>query len=57
VDVRTAEQIVRGRLRDIDQTGALVLDLEDGGRGRILSGEVVRLRPVDTEGLAGGESS
>jgi BirA family biotin operon repressor/biotin-[acetyl-CoA-carboxylase] ligase len=57
VDVQTTDELVRGRLHDVDGTGALVLELEDGGRRPILSGEVVRLRPVDAEGLGGGESS
>jgi len=43
-EVRTAEGVVLARLSDVDETGALLLDLEDGGRRRVLSGEVVRLR-------------
>jgi BirA family biotin operon repressor/biotin-[acetyl-CoA-carboxylase] ligase len=54
VDVRTMGQVVRGRMRDIDETGALVLDLEGGGQRRVLAGEVVRLRPADTDDPAGG---
>jgi BirA family biotin operon repressor/biotin-[acetyl-CoA-carboxylase] ligase len=57
VDVRTTDEFVRGRLRDVDETGALILDLEGGVRRRILSGEVVRLRPTEAAGLAGGDPS
>jgi BirA family biotin operon repressor/biotin-[acetyl-CoA-carboxylase] ligase len=46
VDVRTAEGSLRGRLRDVDDDGALVLEFEDGGRKRLLSGEVTRVRPA-----------
>jgi BirA family biotin operon repressor/biotin-[acetyl-CoA-carboxylase] ligase len=48
VDVRTAEGSRRGRLRDVDEDGALVLEIEGGERMRLLSGEVARVR------LAGG---
>ena len=45
-EVRTASSVLRGRLRDVDDGGALVVDLEEGGTRRVLSGELVRLRPV-----------
>jgi BirA family biotin operon repressor/biotin-[acetyl-CoA-carboxylase] ligase len=44
VDVRTARETMRGRLRDVDQEGALLVELEGGERRRILSGEIQRLR-------------
>ena len=44
VDVRTARESIRGRLLDVDAEGALLVALEDGGRRRVLSGEVQRLR-------------
>ena len=47
VQVRTAQGFVRGKLNDIDETGALLLDLDEGGRRRVLSGEVTQLRPLD----------
>ena len=48
VQVRTHEGMTRGRLRDVDQTGALLLDADgEGGRRRILSGEVVRLGALE----------
>jgi BirA family biotin operon repressor/biotin-[acetyl-CoA-carboxylase] ligase len=43
VAVRTADTIVRGRLVDVDERGALLLDV-DGETRRLLSGEVSRLR-------------
>jgi BirA family biotin operon repressor/biotin-[acetyl-CoA-carboxylase] ligase len=46
VDVRTAEGSLRGRLRDVDDEGALVLELDDGEGKRVLSGEVTRVRPA-----------
>ena len=36
-----------GTLHDVDDTGALLLDLDEGGQRRVLSGEVTRLRPLD----------
>ena len=44
VDVRTAEGFLRGRLRAVDDDGALVVALEAGGERRLLSGEVTRVR-------------
>jgi BirA family biotin operon repressor/biotin-[acetyl-CoA-carboxylase] ligase len=43
-EVLTASTVVRGRLRDVDDDGALILDLPEGGSRRVLSGEVRRLR-------------
>ncbi len=48
VQVRTAQGVTRGKLNDIDETGALLLDLDEGGRRRVLSGEVTQLRPLDS---------
>jgi biotin-(acetyl-CoA carboxylase) ligase len=36
--------VVRGIARDLDERGALVLDLEDGSRTAVISGEVSELR-------------
>lgn len=44
VDVRAGETPLRGRLLEVDDDGALVLELEDGTRRRLLSGEVTRVR-------------
>jgi BirA family biotin operon repressor/biotin-[acetyl-CoA-carboxylase] ligase len=49
VQVRTAEDVFRGKLHDIDDGGALIVDLEGGGSRRVLSGEVIRLRAVGWE--------
>jgi biotin-(acetyl-CoA carboxylase) ligase len=38
--------VLRGTLRDVDETGALLVDLEEGGARRVLSGEVTRLRSI-----------
>jgi biotin-(acetyl-CoA carboxylase) ligase len=46
VDLRTAEGSRRGWLREVDDDGALVLELEGGERKRFLSGEVTRVRPA-----------
>lgn len=46
VEVRTAGAVLRGRLADVDDDGALVLELEGGERKRLLSGEVTRVRPA-----------
>lgn len=45
--VKTQEGDVEGRLRDVDDTGALLLDVPQGGRRRMLSGEVSLVRPID----------
>jgi BirA family biotin operon repressor/biotin-[acetyl-CoA-carboxylase] ligase len=48
-EIRTStNSVVRGRLRDVDETGALLLDVDDGRTRRVLSGEVTRVRSVDT---------
>lgn len=44
VEVTTAEGPLRGRLRDVDEDGALVLDLETGEVRRLVCGEVTRVR-------------
>ena len=44
VDVRAGEAPLRGRLLEVDEEGALVLELESGERRRLLSGEVTRVR-------------
>ena len=49
VDVKTADAAVRGRLLDVDDDGALILELEGGGRRRFLSGEVARVRKAAGE--------
>jgi len=46
VDVRTGDGSLRGRRHDVDEEGALVIELESGGRRRLLSGEVSRVRPA-----------
>jgi BirA family biotin operon repressor/biotin-[acetyl-CoA-carboxylase] ligase len=49
VRVKTGDEVFRGRLHDIDESGALIVDLEEGGFRRVLSGEVTRLRPLESE--------
>jgi BirA family biotin operon repressor/biotin-[acetyl-CoA-carboxylase] ligase len=49
VQVRMAEDVFRGRLHDIDESGALIVNLEGGGFRRVLAGELTRLRPVGRE--------
>lgn len=44
VEVRTGERTVRGVARGLDERGALILDLEDGSRAALLSGEARELR-------------
>jgi len=44
VDVRAGEAPLRGRLLEVDDEGALVLELESGTRRRLFSGEVTRVR-------------
>jgi biotin-(acetyl-CoA carboxylase) ligase len=53
--VKTQLGVTRGRLRDIDETGALLLELPEGGRRRVLSGEVTRLRPIAPPSSTGEE--
>jgi BirA family biotin operon repressor/biotin-[acetyl-CoA-carboxylase] ligase len=47
VQVQTMQGVLRGTLRDVDETGALLVDLEEGGVVRVLSGEVTQLRRID----------
>jgi biotin-(acetyl-CoA carboxylase) ligase len=49
VEVRTVRGGVRGSLRGVDESGALLVDREDGTVERVLSGEVTRLRAVAPE--------
>lgn len=51
VQVKTADEVFRGRLHDVDEEGALIVDLEGGGHRRILAGDVARLRPVSSSEL------
>lgn len=44
VDVRVGGETVVGRLVEVDDEGALVVELRGGGRRRVLSGEVTRVR-------------
>jgi BirA family biotin operon repressor/biotin-[acetyl-CoA-carboxylase] ligase len=44
VEVRSGESELRGRLRGVDDGGALVIDVEGGGERRLLSGEVSQVR-------------
>ena len=46
VEVRCGSSLVRGRLLAVDDEGALVIELPEGGRRRLVSGEVTRLRPA-----------
>jgi BirA family biotin operon repressor/biotin-[acetyl-CoA-carboxylase] ligase len=46
VEARTGGRILRGIVRDLDEDGALVLDLEDGTRALLHSGEVHEVRPA-----------
>lgn len=49
-EVRTAAETFRGRLRDVDDEGALIVDLALGGSRRVVSGELVRLRRAGAGG-------
>jgi BirA family biotin operon repressor/biotin-[acetyl-CoA-carboxylase] ligase len=44
VEVRAGDSLVRGVARGVDERGALLLDLEDGARAALLSGEARELR-------------
>jgi BirA family biotin operon repressor/biotin-[acetyl-CoA-carboxylase] ligase len=44
VELRTGAESLRGRLLDVDEDGALRLQLADGSARRVVSGEVARLR-------------
>jgi BirA family biotin operon repressor/biotin-[acetyl-CoA-carboxylase] ligase len=48
VDVRTADGSLRGRLRDVDEQGALVIELGDGEKRRLFSGDVSQVRQAGT---------
>jgi BirA family biotin operon repressor/biotin-[acetyl-CoA-carboxylase] ligase len=50
VEARSGGSVLRGVARGLDERGALLLDLEDGSRVAVVSGEVSELR------LAGGGS-
>jgi BirA family biotin operon repressor/biotin-[acetyl-CoA-carboxylase] ligase len=47
VDVRVGATAVAGRLVEVDEDGALVVEPPGGGRHRVLSGEVTRVRRVE----------
>jgi biotin-(acetyl-CoA carboxylase) ligase len=44
VEARSGGSVLRGTVRDLDPRGALVLDLEDGRRVAVVSGEISELR-------------
>lgn len=46
VQVETGTGPLRGRLREVNDDGALVLETDDGGRHTLISGDVARLRPT-----------
>lgn len=46
VEMRSGREVLRGVARDVDESGALVLELADGTRRRVLSGEVHEIRPA-----------
>jgi BirA family biotin operon repressor/biotin-[acetyl-CoA-carboxylase] ligase len=46
VEARSGAVVLRGRLEDVDETGALVLDVEERGPVRVVAGEVEQLRPL-----------
>src|SRR5262249_34506064 len=46
VEARSGTRLLRGIARDIDEGGALVLELEDGTRALLHSGEVHEVRPA-----------
>jgi BirA family biotin operon repressor/biotin-[acetyl-CoA-carboxylase] ligase len=46
VRVETVTGVLQGVLRDVDDTGALLVDGGEEGVHRVLSGEVTRLRPL-----------
>ena len=46
VDVRAGGAALRGRLIEVDDQGALVIELSGGERRRLVSGEVQMLRPA-----------
>jgi BirA family biotin operon repressor/biotin-[acetyl-CoA-carboxylase] ligase len=46
VEARSGDRLLRGIARDLDVDGALVLELADGTRARLHSGEVREVRPA-----------
>jgi BirA family transcriptional regulator, biotin operon repressor / biotin---[acetyl-CoA-carboxylase] ligase len=46
LEIRSGDVTLRGRLSDVDDEGALVVELEGGGKRRLLSGEISRVRPA-----------
>jgi BirA family biotin operon repressor/biotin-[acetyl-CoA-carboxylase] ligase len=46
VQVETGGRTLRGRLRDVSDDGALLLEGDDGSLHTLLSGEIARLRPT-----------
>ena len=46
VEARSGDEVLRGRAIDVDDTGALVLLLDDGTRSLVHSGEVREVRPA-----------
>ena len=45
VEARSGDEVRRGRAVDVDETGALVLVLDDGTRTLVHAGEVREVRP------------
>jgi len=45
VRISSAEGEMMGMAADLDFEGALILELEGGGRSRILAGDCIHLRP------------
>jgi BirA family biotin operon repressor/biotin-[acetyl-CoA-carboxylase] ligase len=54
VEARSGGSVLRGTLRDLDARGALLLDLEDGRRVAVVSGEVSELRATGGPPGSGG---
>jgi BirA family biotin operon repressor/biotin-[acetyl-CoA-carboxylase] ligase len=46
VEVRSGTELLHGRLLELDEAGALVIELADGARRCLVSGEVSRVRPA-----------
>jgi BirA family biotin operon repressor/biotin-[acetyl-CoA-carboxylase] ligase len=44
VEMRSGDDVVRGVARDVDESGALLIELADGSLRRVLSGEVREVR-------------
>jgi BirA family biotin operon repressor/biotin-[acetyl-CoA-carboxylase] ligase len=49
VRVETVTGVLQGILRDVDETGALLVDRGEEGVRRVLTGEVTQLRPLGRE--------